>query len=216
MADCCDITGEQDRVDLRFRRILWVALLTNAAMFAVEVAASVISGSVSLQADALDFLGDSANYAITLFVLGASLRTRSKAALFKAGTMAAFGIWVLGSAAYRAIAQTVPDAAVMGAVGLLALAVNVGVAVMLFRYRDGDSNRRSIWLCSRNDAIANIAVIFAASGVFLTATGWPDIAVAAVIAGLNVSAAAQVLRHARAELRLPEARPWPRTGDRSV
>lgn len=184
-----------------FRRILWFALASNAMMFAVELIGSFISGSVSLQADALDFFGDAVNYGITLLVLGMALHARAKAALFKGATMAAFGLWVMGSAVYRAATGAVPDAALMGVIGTLALFVNVGVAVMLYRYRNGDSNKRSIWLCSRNDALGNIAVMLAAGGVFATGTGWPDIFVAAVIAGLNLSAAAHVLRQALAELR---------------
>jgi Co/Zn/Cd efflux system component len=170
-------------------------------MFVVELIASFVSGSVSLQADALDFFGDAVNYGITLFVLGMALHARAKAALFKSATMAAFGLWVIGSAVYRAATGAVPDAAVMGIIGMLALLVNVGIAVMLYRHRSGDSNMRSIWLCSRNDALGNIAVMLAAGGVFATATGWPDILVAALIAGLNLSAAAHVLRQALAELR---------------
>jgi Co/Zn/Cd efflux system component len=205
MAECGSCVGEQasksDLADPRFRRILWFALVANATMFVVEIVASMLSGSVSLQADALDFFGDSVNYGITLFVLGLSTQARSKAALFKGATMAAFGVWVIGNAAYKAIVGTVPDALVMGSVGMLALVVNAGVAVMLFRYRSGDSNMRSIWLCSRNDALGNIAVILAASGVFMTATVWPDFFVAAVIAGLNISAACHVFRQATGELR---------------
>ena len=163
--------------------------------------ASVLSGSVSLQADALDFFGDSVNYGISLFVLSLSIQARSKAALIKGATMAVFGVWVIGNAVYKAIAGAVPDALVMGSVGMLALVVNAGVAVMLYRYRSGDSNMRSIWLCSRNDALGNIAVMLAASGVIVTATVWPDILVAAVIAGLNISAACQVFRQATGELR---------------
>ena len=168
MAGCthCEPNAEQGQ-DPRFRNILWLALISNAVMFVVELVASVFSGSVSLQADALDFFGDAANYGISLFVLGMSLKARSSAALFKGATMALFGLWVIGSAIYRAMVGTVPDAAVMGGVGLLALVVNVGVALLLFRYRIGDSNMRSIWLCSRNDALGNIAVMLAASGVFM-------------------------------------------------
>jgi Co/Zn/Cd efflux system component len=189
-----------ERRNPRFRRVLWFALASNAVMFAVELVASFISGSVSLQADALDFFGDAVNYGITLFVLGMSLHARAKAALFKSVTMAAFGLWVIGNAVYRASIGAVPDAQVMGVIGMLALAVNAGVAVMLYRYRSGDSNMRSIWLCSRNDAFGNIAVMLAAGGVFATATGWPDIFVAAVIAGLSLTAAYQVFWHARREL----------------
>jgi Co/Zn/Cd efflux system component len=129
------------------------------------------------------------------------LSARAKAALFKSATMAAFGMWVIGSAVYRAVIGTVPDPAVMSGVGVMAMSVNVAVAALLFRYRTGDSNMQSIWLCSRNDALGNIAVILAAGGVFATATGWPDILVAALIAGLNLHAALQVLRQASSELR---------------
>ena len=138
-----------------------------------------------------------------------SLRARSYAALFKGLTMGLFGIWVLGSAVYRLITDTVPDAAVMGLVGLLALAVNVGVAVLLFQFRNGDANARSIWLCSRNDAIGNIAVMLAATGVFATGAGWPDIAVAAIIASLSLSAAWQIAIQARGELKEHHSTPSP-------
>ena len=196
-----DSVTDAQRADPRFRRVLWAALLANAVMFVVEIIASVLSGSVSLQADALDFFGDAVNYGITLFVLSMSLHVRAKAAVFKSATMAAFGIWVLGNAVYRAAIGAVPDAQLMGGVAVIALAVNVSVALLLYRYRNGDSNMRSIWLCSRNDALGNIAVMLAAGGVFATATGWPDIAVAALIAGLSLSAAIQVLQQARQELR---------------
>jgi Co/Zn/Cd efflux system component len=198
-------TTDIERNNPLFRRILWFALLSNFLMFIVEIIASFTSGSVALQADALDFFGDSVNYGISLFVLGMALSTRAKAALFKGATMAVFGFWVIGSAFYRSSIGTVPDATTMGVVGLIALLVNVAVALMLFRYRSGDSNMRSIWLCSRNDAIGNIAVMLAAGGVFATATGWPDIFVAALVAGLSISAAIVVLRQAVAELRSEQA-----------
>lgn len=205
MAGCDGCASDQasgnDLADPRFRRILWLALVANMTMFVVEVVASAFSGSVSLQADALDFLGDSVNYGISLFVLNLTIQARSKAALFKGATMAVFGVWVMGNATYKALAGEVPDAMVMGSIGMLALVVNAGVAVMLFRYRSGDSNMRSIWLCSRNDALGNVAVMLAASGVFVAATVWPDILVAAVIAGLNISAAWQVFRQSAQELR---------------
>ena len=141
-----DSVTDVERRNPRFRRVLWFALASNAVMFAVELVASFISGSVSLQADALDFFGDAVNYGITLFVLGMSLHARARAALFKSATMAAFGLWVIGNAVYRASIGAVPDAQVMGVIGMLALAVNASVAVMLYRYRSGDSNMRSIWL----------------------------------------------------------------------
>ncbi|CAN5256139.1 cation diffusion facilitator family transporter [soil metagenome] len=187
--------------DSGFRRVLGIALLANIGMFIVEIAASIVSGSVALQADALDFLGDSANYAITLFVLGMGLRARATASLAKAAGMAVFGLWVIGSAIHRLLEGAAPDPVVMGLVGFAALAVNVGAAAMLYRYRFGDSNMRSVWLGSRNDAIGNIAVILAAVAVLVTGSVWPDLAVAGMVATLEVSAALQVLPYARAELR---------------
>lgn len=196
-----DQANSSNLADPGFRRILWFALGANLTMFAVEMMASALSGSVSLQADALDFLGDSVNYGLSLFVITQSIQARSRAALLKGASMAVFGFWVIGNAVYKASVGAVPDALVMGSVGMLALAVNAGVAVMLFRYRSGDSNMRSIWLCSRNDALGNMAVMLAASGVFVTATVWPDILVAAAIAGLNICSACQVFRQATGELR---------------
>lgn len=201
MAGCTDCaTGADDANDARFRRVLWVALAANAIMFVVEGVASAIGDSMSLQADALDFFGDSANYAISLFVAGSALATRARASLIKGATMAAFGLWVLGSAGYRAMAGSEPEPAVMSGIGVLALTVNVAVAALLFSYRRGDSNKTSIWLCSRNDAIANLAVIAAAGGVLATGSRWPDLAVAAGIAGLNLGSAIHVTRLARSEL----------------
>jgi Co/Zn/Cd efflux system component len=193
--------------DPHTRRILWIALGLNAAVFAVEIGAGLAAGSVALQADAIDFLGDAANYGLSLFVLGMAVTWRARAAMVKGLAMGGFGVWVIGRAAWQALAGTVPAAAVMGGVGLLALAVNVAVALMLYRYRAGDANMRSAWLCSRNDAFGNIAVLGAASGVFATAAGWPDVLVAAIMAGLALWSAVQVLRHARDELRQERQRP---------
>ncbi len=200
--DCpSDTALNSDSIDPIFRRVLWIALIANAVMFVVEIIASQLGDSVSLQADALDFFGDAANYAISLFVLGMALHLRARASLVKGATMAMFGIWIIGSAIYRAYVGSAPDASVMGGVAILALFVNVAVAVLLFRYRQGDSNMQSIWLCSRNDAIGNIAVLVAAAGVFATSTRWPDLAVAAVISSLNLSAAFHVIRLAMSEIR---------------
>lgn len=203
MAGCTDCSpGQMDAVsDTSFRSVLWIALAANFAMFLVEIVASLVGDSLSLQADALDFFGDSANYLISLLVLGMSLAHRAYAALFKSVTMALFGSWVIGSALYRAFTHSAPDAVVMSGTAVLALAVNVGVAVLLYRYRGGDSNRRSVWLCSRNDAIGNVAVMLAAAGVFASSSRWPDLAVAVLIATLNVRAAVLVTRLALGELR---------------
>ena len=199
-ASCCSHDPAPSN-DPRYRRVLWVALAVNVLMFGVELVAGWASGSVSLLADAIDFFGDAANYALSLAVLGMALQVRARAALFKAACMGAFGVFVLGRAAWSVHAGVVPEALTMGTVALVALAANVGVALMLYRYRMGDSNMRSVWICSRNDAISNIAVALAALGVFGTGTAWPDLLVAALMAALAISGAFTVLRHARAELR---------------
>lgn len=209
-AGCCGggCSPSKPPMDRTYRRVLWVALAVNAAMFLVELLAGAAAGSASLQADAMDFLADAANYAISLLVLGMALAWRARAALLKGVSLGVLGLWVAGQTAWNAVARTVPEAEVMGVVGTLALLANIGVAALLFLHRDGDANRRSVWICSRNDAIANLAVLAAAAGVFGTGTGWPDIAVAAVMAGLSVSGAAQIVRQARAELR-PVSAPAP-------
>lgn len=199
-ANCC-CTVPRTAVSPAYRRVLWAALAVNATMFVVELAAGLTAGSVSLTADALDFLGDAANYAISLAVLGMALRWRARAALLKGVSLGVLGLWVAASTAHHAVTAAVPQAEVMGMVGLVALAANVGVAILLYTYRSGDSNMRSAWICSRNDAVGNIAVMLAASGVFATGTAWPDIGVAAVIAALAVSGAVQIVRHAVEELR---------------
>jgi Co/Zn/Cd efflux system component len=184
-----------------YRRVLWIALAVNAAMFGVEVVSGIGAQSVALLADALDFLGDAANYAVSLFVLGLALKWRARAALLKGLSMAAFGLWVLFITASHAVAGTVPDASTMGAVGVLALAANLGVAALLWRFRDGDSNMVSVWICTRNDAIGNLAVMAAALGVFGTGAAWPDLAVGAIMAALALTGAWRVLRQSLAELR---------------
>lgn len=199
MSGCCH--HHDAPTTARLRRTLIIVLIVNAAMFAVEIVAGFAAQSVSLQADALDFLGDAATYGITLFVLTMSLRWRAAAALLKGVSMGLFGIFVIAMAVWQAVTGTLPGFQVMGAVGFAALAANVFCALLLIRFREGDSNMRSVWLCSRNDAISNVAVMIAAAGVFASETGWPDITVAMVMAGLALSASWQVVRHALAELR---------------
>ena len=183
-----------------YRRVLWVALAVNLAMFCVEIGAGLAAQSVSLLADSLDFLGDAGNYGISLFVLGMALQWRARASLLKAASMGAFGAWVAVTTAQHALAGTVPAAPVMGMVGALAFAANLGVAALLYRWREGDSNMRSVWICTRNDAIGNLAVLAAAAGVLGSGTGWPDYLVAAVMSGLALVGAFQVARQAMAEL----------------
>ena len=164
--------------EVSYRRIMWAVLAINGAMFLIEAGAGLGAKSVALQADALDFLADAATYGITLFVLPMAIRWRARAALVKGASMVLFGLWVLGATAYNAFFLDAPDALVMGSVGVLALLANLLCALLLFRFRGGDSNKRSAWLCSRNDVLGNLAVIVAASGVLATGTAWPDLAVA--------------------------------------
>ena len=193
-----------------FRRALWIALWVNLAMFVVEGIASLSSGSVSLMADAIDFFGDSANYILSLTVLSMGMLWRGPAALVKGLTMTVFGLVVWARAVWVVQAGITPEPLTMGAVGLLALTANVSVAAILFKFREGDSDMRSVWLCSRNDAISNIAVMVAALGVFGTGTAWPDLIVAAIMGTLAITAGISVVRHARsdiAEARASEAQP---------
>jgi Co/Zn/Cd efflux system component len=198
-AHCCSAPAAPT-VDPKYRRALWVALVVNAGMFVAELAASWSSGSVSLLADSIDFFGDAANYALSLAVVGMALPVRAKAALFKAACMGAFGVFVLGQAMWRLSAGQAPEAFTMGAVGFVALLANAGVAWMLYAFRTGDSNMRSVWICSRNDAIGNVAVMLAAVGVFGTGSAWPDLAVASVMGVLALTGSVSVFRHARQEL----------------
>ena len=184
----------------KWRRALWIALIVNAAFFVAEIVAGVAAGSASLQADALDFFGDAGNYAISLGVAGMGLAWRARAAMVKAGTLMMFALWVLGSTAWHAWHGTLPRAEIMGVVGLGALIANGAVALMLYRFRSGDANMRSVWICSRNDAIGNVAVLLAAMGVFGSGTGWPDVIVAAIMGGLGLSGGWQVVAQARSEL----------------
>jgi Co/Zn/Cd efflux system component len=200
---CCDHDCQPGETGGRYRRILWVALGLNSGMFFVEIVASEIAGSVSLRADALDFLGDSANYAVVLAVVGLALHWRARAALLKGSVMGMFGCWVAGSTIYSAVTATVPKTEIMGAIGLLALVVNLAVAGLLYRYRSADSQAMSVWLCTRNDCIANIAVMLAGAGVWASTTARPDIAVATIIAYLGLSSAALVIRQALRETRAP-------------
>ena len=186
--------------DPRWRQALWVALILNATMFAVELWAGLQADSVSLLADAVDFAGDAANYALSLTVMGMAMVWRSRAALVKGLSMFAYGLFVLAKAAWVLRTGSVPEPLTMGLVGSLALLVNAGVAVMLYTFRTGDANMRSVWLCSRNDALSNLAVMLAALGVFGTGSAWPDLGVAVVMAALALSAGVSVVRQARQEL----------------
>lgn len=190
-----------DGMDARYKLVLWIVIGINGAMFLTEMVAGQLAGSQALQADALDFLGDTFTYGLSLAVIGASLRTRASAALFKGLSLSLMGLWVFGSTVYQTLVLGVPSAEVMGVVGFLALAANLASVGLLMPYKDGDANVRSVWLCSRNDAIGNVAVMLAAVGVWGTATAWPDLIVAAIMAGIFLTSATQILRQAWSEYR---------------
>jgi Co/Zn/Cd efflux system component len=195
-----DATHSAQTIDPRWRKALWIALAVNASMFFVELIAGLQANSVSLLADAVDFAGDAANYALSLAVLSMALVWRSRAALVKGVTMFSYGVFVLARAGWMLHTGSVPEPLTMGVVGFIALLANAGVAVLLYAFRAGDANMRSVWLCSRNDALSNVAVMLAAFGVFGTGSAWPDLAVAGVMAVLAISAGVSVVRQARGEL----------------
>ena len=184
----------------RYRRILWIALIVNAGMFLVEVGAGLQAGSLSLLADAVDFAGDALNYGVSLAVLASALAWRARAAVLKALCMMGFGVYVLGAAVWALWHGGVPQHLTMGFVAVVALVANVSVAWMLYTFREGDANMRSVWLCSRNDAISNLAVLLAAVGVFGTGSAWPDLLVAGLMAALALQGGWTVLQQARREL----------------
>ena len=205
MDDCCcappplDLGGNKKR-NIAYRRVLWAVLTINAAMFAVEIIAGLAAGSASLQANSLDFLGDTANYAISLLVVGMALRYRATAALAKGATMAVFGVWVIGAVVWHSLHGTLPSAFAMGTVGIAALIANAASFVLLWAYRHGEANMRSAWICTRNDVLGNIAVLLAAVGVFGTGNGMAYVIVAAIMAALAIQGAALVVRQAAGEL----------------
>ena len=204
----CSSAARSDALNSpKWRRALWIALVVNAAFFVTEIVAGAAAGSAAMQADALDFFGDAANYAISLGVAGMALTWRARAAITKGSTLIAFALWVLGSTAWHAFYGTLPRADVMGVVGIAALIANGGVALMLYCFRTGDANMRSVWICSRNDAVGNTAVLLAAMGVFDTGTGWPDVVVAATMGGLGLWGGLQIVTQAWGELRSERAAP---------
>jgi Co/Zn/Cd efflux system component len=200
-AHCCGHETTFAGLSADYRRRLWAVIAINAAMFVVELGAGALAGSQALQADALDFLADSLTYGLSLAVIGAPVQVRAWTALAKGMSLTLMGLWVFGSTAYHVLVLGIPRAEIMGLVGFLALAANVGSVLLLARYRDGDANVRSVWLCSRNDAIGNMAVMVAALGVWGTASKWPDLAVAAIMASLFLWSSTQILRQSLRELR---------------
>ncbi|MBT9368661.1 cation transporter [Rhizobium sp. CSW-27] len=200
-AGCCDHKASFEGLSPAYKRRLWAVILINATMFVVEMTAGQMARSQALQADALDFFADAVTYGISLAVIGASLKVRSLAAAAKGISLLLMGLFVFGATLYRVFVAGVPEAPVMGLIGLLALLANLASVLLLVRYKDGDANVRSVWLCSRNDAIGNVIVMIAALGVWGTSTAWPDLAVATVMAGLFLTSAVQILSQSRAEWR---------------
>jgi Co/Zn/Cd efflux system component len=200
-ADCCGQGTAFEGLSADYKRRLWFVIAINATMFLVEMGASALAGSQALQADALDFLGDAMTYGISLAVIGTSIQIRARAATLKALSLTTMALWVFGSTAYHVLILGIPRAEIMGAIGVLALAVNLVSVLFLMRYKDGDANVRSVWLCSRNDAIGNVAVMVAALAVWGTATKWPDLLVAAIMAGLFLTSSMQILRQSFREMR---------------
>lgn len=201
MAGCCDHDVRFEGVSDAYKRRLWLVIAINAAMFAVEMSAGQAAQSQALKADALDFLGDALTYGLSLAVIGMSLRVRATAALVKGMSLMAMGLWVLGTTLYRVLYTGVPEAEIMGLIGFLALGANLASVLLLMAYKDGDANVRSVWLCSRNDAIGNVAVMLAALGVWGTASGWPDLIVAGLMAALFVNSSVQIIRQSLQERR---------------
>ncbi|WP_342029346.1 cation diffusion facilitator family transporter [Cohaesibacter marisflavi] len=201
--DSCGCHGNPvfDGVDKRYKAVLWTVIALNGGMFLVEIIAGRMAGSQALQADALDFLGDFLTYGISLAVIGMSLKVRSTAALVKGFSLLAMGLWIFGSTLYQVLFLDVPSAEIMGVIGFMALAANVSSVLLLLRYKDGDANVRSVWLCSRNDAIGNIAVMGASVVVFYTNSALPDIAVALVMAGLFLRSAQLIITQSVQEFR---------------
>ena len=201
MACTCSHEPAPKKPNSKFRTALWIALIINLAMFIVELIGGAYANSSALLADSLDFFGDAMNYAISLAVLGASLYWRATVALFKGLTMALFGFVIIGKSLYAYLQGIPPEAMTMVMIGVLALIANVIAAVVLYAFRDGDSNMQSVWLCSRNDAIGNVAVIFAAVGVFGTGSLIPDLVVAVIMATLGLTGGYQVIKNALQERR---------------
>lgn len=196
---CCGASVDFDGLSPDYiRRLRWVIAI-NAALFCVEMSAGMLTHSQALQADALDFAADTATYGLSLWAIGKPLGLRSTVAMVKGVSLLVMSLWVVGSTLYRVFHQTVPDAPVMASVAVLALIANVVSVLLLMKYKDGDANVRSVWLCSRNDAIGNVMVVAAAAGVWGSRTGWPDLVVAAILGSLFFSSAVQVLRRARDE-----------------
>ncbi len=197
---CCDFKDGVHGMTCKYRYVLWAVLLINISLFFIEFSSGIYASSQALMADALDFFGDSVNYIITLFVLNSALSVRAKASLFKGVTMGVLGIWIIASTTYKVFVTGLPQAEIMGLIGFLAMMGNLISALLLYKFRSGDSNRESAWICSRNDAISNIAVIIAGLFVYLTSSKYPDLIVAGIMAYLAITGARRIIKLALKEL----------------
>ena len=202
MSDCCnDKACEIEALKAKQSSTLKAVLGINATMFAVEITAGIAAGSVALVADSLDMLGDALVYGFSLYAVTRGLREKAISALLKGGIMGAFGLIVLLQAGYRALHPDAPVVALIGVIGALALVANGTCLALLWRHRADDINMRSVWLCSRNDIIANVSVLIAAAGVWATESAWPDIIIGTALAVLFFRSSVQVIRDGLQALR---------------
>lgn len=201
MANCSCDNMKFDGISSSYKRILWVVIFINAFMFIIEFSAGFMANSKALQADALDFLGDTLTYTITFLVIGHSVKWRSGAALIKGISLLFMGLWVAGSTFYNVFFAQIPNETIMGSIAISAFIANVVCALLLMRYRDGDANVRSVWLCSRNDAINNLLVLIAAGVVYITQSHWPDLIVAFLMSIIFLHSAALIIKQAWKEWR---------------
>jgi cation diffusion facilitator family transporter len=201
MPCCQDKECEVEALQKSQSQVLWTVLGINGGMFVLELVAGLVAGSVALLADSLDMLGDTLVYGFSLFVIGKAAHWRARSALLKGGIMAAFGLGVLGQGVYKLWLPTPPEAGLMGAAALLALAANAVCLYLLTRYRTDDINMRSTWLCSRNDIVANTGVIVAALATALSSTIWPDLLISLLITAVFLRSAFTVITEAVRELR---------------
>ncbi|MBY6185277.1 cation transporter [Marinobacter hydrocarbonoclasticus] len=207
MAGCCNHNAQFDGASAQYRRILWLIIAINGVMFLVEMVAGIGAQSQALQADALDFLGDTLTYGISLWAIGKALSVRANVAMFKGVSLLLMSLWVMGSTLYRVFVLNAPDPYTMGSIAIAAFIANLASVLLLARYKDGDANVRSVWLCSRNDAIGNLVVVAAASGVWASSSAWPDLAVAFVLSALFLSSSWQILKLAIQERQTSRALP---------